>query len=45
MTEISLRESEFTGKANSIEDSKVTFVITEKLKHTRAGTHQKPLEF
>ena len=29
----------------SIEDSKVRFTITEKLKHTRAGTHQKPLEF
>lgn len=29
----------------SIADSKVTFVITEKLKHTRAGTHQKPLEY
>ena len=29
----------------SIDDSKVTFVIAEKLKHTRAGTHQKPLEF
>lgn len=29
----------------SIDDSKATFVITEKLKHTRAGTHQKPLKF
>ena len=29
----------------SIEDSKVTFVITEKLKHTQAGRHQPPLEF
>ena len=29
----------------SIEDSKVRLTITEKLKHTRAGTHKKPLEF
>ena len=29
----------------SIEDSKVTFVVTETLKHTRVGSHQKPLEF
>ena len=29
----------------SIEDSKVRYTITEKLKHTRAGTRQKPLEF
>ena len=28
-----------------LEDDKVTFLITEKLKHTRIGTHQKPLEF
>ena len=29
----------------SIADSKITFVISETLKHTRAGTHQRPLEF
>lgn len=29
----------------STEESRITFVITEKLKHTRVGTHQKPLEF
>ena len=29
----------------SIEDSKVRLTITKKLKHTRAGTHKKPLEF
>ena len=29
----------------SIEDSKITFVITEKLKYIRASIHQKPSEF
>ena len=29
----------------SIADSKITFVISETLKHARAGTHQRPLEF
>ena len=29
----------------SMTDSKVMFIIFEKLKHTRAGVHQKPLEF
>jgi hypothetical protein len=28
-----------------IEDLKITFVVAEKLKHTRPGTHQKPLVF
>ena len=36
----------FSLDNKSIEDSKVRFTKTEKLiKHTRAGTHQKPLEF
>ena len=26
-----------------IDENKITFVITEKLKHTRPGAHQKPL--
>ena len=28
-----------------VNEDKVTFLITEKLKHTRIGSHQKPLEF
>ena len=35
----------FSLDNKSIEDSKVRLTITEKLKHTRAGTHKKPLEF
>ncbi len=29
----------------SIDQSRVTFIITEKLKHTRVGAHQEPLQF
>ena len=35
----------FSLDNKSIEDSKVRHTITEKLKHTKAGTHKKPLEF
>lgn len=29
----------------TIDESKITFVVTEKLKHTRPGAHQKPLVY